>query len=117
MITIKIDEQEAVEMLLERLHAWTEDETTTELYRKMYENYADSGVFESIEFDVMSIVDNDYINYCRTIDESDGEEYEEIKKLYTDNGGCGDISCKCDFASYIEAVDNDENPTVFLIRC
>lgn len=116
MITIKIDEREAVERLLERLTQWTEDETTTELYRKMYENYIFGGCFDGAEFDVMAIVDNDYVNYCRVIDESDGEEYEQIKKLYAEQGA-GDISCECNFASYIEAVDDEDAPTVFLVRC
>ena len=42
--------------------------------------------------------------------------FDEIKKLYAENG-CGDISCDCDFASYIEAVDDENEPTAFLIRC
>lgn len=115
MITVKIDEQTAVEMLLERLSVWTQDETAAELYRKMYENYAESGVFDGGEFDVMAIVDNDWVNWCRIIDESDGEEYEQIKQLYSAQG-LGDISCDCEYASYIEAVDDEENPTAFLIR-
>ena len=51
MTTIRIDEREAVERLLERLTQWTEDETTTELYRKMYENYFFGGCFDGEEFD------------------------------------------------------------------
>ena len=116
MITIKIDEETAAEMLLERLAQWTEDKTTTKLYKKMYENYIFGGCFDGVDFDVMEIVDNDFVNYCRVIDESDGAEFDEIKKLYAENG-CGDISCDCDFASYIEAVDDENEPTAFLIRC
>lgn len=67
MITIKIDEEMVVDLLLERLNRWTDEEITHRLYEIMYTNYADSGVFESVELDPMIIVDNDYINYCDVI--------------------------------------------------
>lgn len=109
---VKIDNDTALEMLMDRLQVWTDDSTTHELYREMYENYIDCGVFENGEFDVMAIVDNDYVNYCDVISEGDAE-YENIKKLY-DEFGCGDISCEelnCGY-SFIEAATSDS----FLLR-
>lgn len=110
---VNIDNGMALDMLLDRLEYWTDDHTTYRLYESMYENYIDSGVFDGGEFDVMKIVDNDYINWCTVIDEDD-EAYEDIKKLY-DEEGCTDISCEYELNhgySYIEA----EYDGCFLVR-
>lgn len=110
---VNIDNDKAVDMLLERLGYWTDDDTTFRLYEAMYENYVYGGCFDGGEFDVMAIVDNDYVNWCTVISEGD-EPYEDIKKLY-DEQGLGDISCEYDLNngySYIEA-EYDGN---FLVR-
>ena len=110
---VKIDNAIALDMLLDRLEFWTDDHTTYRLYEDMYQNYIDSGVFESGSFDVMEIVDNDYINWC-TVIEPDDSCYDGIKKLY-DLYGCGDISCEDDHNggySFIEAEYDD----CFLVR-
>lgn len=101
---VNIDNDTALKMLLDRLEFWTDDHTTYCLYEAMYENYIDGGCFDGGEFDVMSIVDNDYVNWCTVVSEGD-EAYEDIKKLY-DEQGLGDISCEDDLNngySYIEA--------------
>ena len=110
---VKIDDAIALDMLLDRLEFWTQDHTTYRLYEQMYESYIDSGVFESGEFDVCQIVDNDYINWCSVIGEGD-EGYEGIKELF-DRDGVGDISCESDLNggwSFIEA----EYDGSFLVR-
>lgn len=110
---VNIDNGRAVDMLLERLEYWTEDITTHCLYETMYEHYVYGGVFDGGDFDVMEIVDNDYVNWCTVI--SDGDEaYEDIKKLY-DEQGCTDISCEHELNhgySFIEAEYDD----CFLVR-
>lgn len=89
---VNIDNDKAVEMLLERLSYWTDDEITHKLYESMYENSVYGGVFDGGEFDIMYIVDNDYINCCEVV--SEGEEaYEDIKQLY-EQEGLTDISCE-----------------------
>lgn len=112
MINIKIDEDTALNLLTERVRTWKSGEVA-ELFDKMYENYIDSGCFEGMEFDPMTIVDNDCVNYCQVIEEGDSE-FEEIKKLYEEQG-LGDISCDSSYG-YIEAVNDEENPTLFLVR-
>lgn len=110
---VNIDNDTVLEMLLNRLEHWTDDDTTYRLYEEMYEHYIDGGCFEGGEFDVMSIVDNDYVNWCTVISEGD-EAYEDIKKLY-DKEGCTDISCEYDLNhgySFIEAEYDDS----FLVR-
>lgn len=111
---VKIDNGIALGMLLDRLEFWTDDHTVYRLYEEMYDNYIESGVFDSGEFDVMQIVDNDYINWCKVIGEGE-DGYEGIKELY-DRDGLGDISCEEDLNggySFIEA----EYDGCFLVRC
>ena len=71
MITVQIDESDALDLLVERVGFWTEDRDVIGLYSQMYSYYLDCGVFDGGEFNVMSIVDNDYINNCSMIDDSD----------------------------------------------
>ena len=110
---VKIDNDTALEMLLDRLELWTRDFVARELYGKMYDNYIISGCFDGGEFDPMVIVDNDWINYCTIVEDGDAE-YAGIKELY-DRDGLGDISCEHDLNggySLIEA----EYEGAFLVR-
>lgn len=75
MITIKIDEDKLLEMLVDRVEYWTSDENVIALYRNYYENLIDCGCFEGCEIDIMSIVDNDYINNLATISKEDFEQW------------------------------------------
>ncbi len=111
MIKVLIDENDALDLLMNRLCHWTDDDTTHKLYESMYASYLECGVFEYCEFDVVAIVDNDYVNYCDVVGPDD-EDYNEIKKLY-DKNGCGDISCEYDGGyNFIEAEYNN----YFLMR-
>ena len=110
---VNIDNDRAVDMLLERLEHWTDDITTHRLYETMYENYVYGGCFDGGDFDIMAIVDNDYVNWCTVITEDD-EAYEDIKELY-EREGITDISCEYEMNhgySFIEA-EYDGN---FLVR-
>lgn len=111
---VKIDDDMAIDMLVERVRYWTQDEDIISLYEKMYENYVYGGIFEGGEFDVMKIVDNDYVNWTRVI-YNDEEDFEEILKIYKEQG-FGDCSCETEIADFIESVDDEENPKMFLVR-
>lgn len=74
MLTVKIDEDTALNLLNERVDFWTDDVEVRQLFYKMYEKPIDEGCFENCEFDPMNIVDN------------------------------------------VEAVDDEENPNLFLVR-
>lgn len=110
--TVKIDNDTLLEMLRERVESWTDDTSTIELFVKMYDSYIWGGCFEGA--DIMEIVDNDYINWCSVIEQGD-EEFDELLKIYNEQG-LGDCSCETNYASYIEAVDDEDEPTAFLIR-
>lgn len=75
MITVTIDEDILLEMLLDRVEFWTSDEVVINLYRDYYEGLVDSGCFDGCELNIMSIVDNDYVNNLTTISKEDFEQW------------------------------------------
>lgn len=76
MITVTIDEDTLLEMLLDRIKYWTSDESEINLYRDYYEGLVYSGRFEGCTLDIMSIVDNDYINDSAVIRKEDFELWD-----------------------------------------
>lgn len=105
MISIRVDEDELVEMLVDRLRDyWTQDREVIELYRQMYESMVDC--FDGCEVNIMEIVDNDYVNYCSVIDESDEFYNEALEAIEND---------EYEFGNYrVEAYSDDKN--LILIR-
>ena len=75
MVTVTINEDTLLEMLLDRLRFWTDDESVINLYRDYYEGLVYSGCFEGCTLDIMSIVDNDYINNLAPIRKEDFEQW------------------------------------------
>ena len=97
MITVKIDEADLLDMLVDRVGYWTDDRDVLKLYEQYYDSMIYGGCFDGAELDINSIVDNDYVNYLTTVDREeynkDREEYlrdniknfiEENKDLYED---------------------------------
>ena len=109
LITVQMEDYNLLKMLLDRLSYWDRD-NERDLYEQMYQSHLDSGVFESREFDVVSIVDNDVVNYCSVITKEDyPQDFEKLLELY--HQGDRDVSCERfeDVSpSYIEAVSEDE---------
>ena len=116
-ITVKINKDDALTALVDRVRYWTQDDKIISLYEKMYDDYIWNGCFDGGDFNIMEIVDNDWVNYTAVISQGD-EDFEKVLKLYKEQG-LGDVSCE-DFDYYkinfIEAVDNDEDPKMFLVR-
>ncbi len=75
MITVKIDEDVLLEMLMDRVEFWTDDELTRSLFRDYYEDTIAGGCFDGCELDIRSIVDNDYVNNLITVSEEDFKQY------------------------------------------
>ena len=113
MVNVRIDENDLLEMLMNRVKQWNSTETALDLYEKMYESEIYSGCFEGAEFDVNLIVDNDVINYCNIVEEGDSD-FNSILQLYEEQG-LGDISMESNY-SFIEAVDDENEPKTFLVR-
>lgn len=109
LVTVQMEDYELLEMLLDRLSYWGRDDER-DLYEQMYENMLYGGCFEDSEFNVMSIVDNDVVNYCDVISKEEyPQDFEKLLELY--HNGERDVSCESfeDISpSYIEAVSDDE---------
>ena len=76
MVTVTIDEDTLLEMLLDRLEFWTSDEDVINLYKDYYEGLVYSGCFEGCNLDIIIIVDNDYVNNLTTISKEDFEQWD-----------------------------------------
>ena len=79
MITVTINEDDLLDMLVERVKHWTDDRETINLYEQYYENMVYSGCFEGAELDIIGVVDNDYVNNMSIVT---FEEYEQKKNEY-----------------------------------
>ena len=75
MVTVTVDEDTLLEMLLDRLEFWTSDESVINVYRDYYEGLVYSGCFEGCNLDIMMVVDNDYLNYLAPISKEDFEQW------------------------------------------
>ena len=69
-----IDNDKAIDMLLDRVRHWTDDLDVIYLFENYYENMIECGCYEDSEFDVMGIVDNDYINWTSVLADDELEE-------------------------------------------
>lgn len=79
MVSIQMDSDDMIEALVERLHTWTDDEDVREVFEQYYENAVFNGCFDGCEFNVMSIVDNDYVNNMSI---TSIDEYNEAREEY-----------------------------------
>ena len=61
-VTVSIDEETLIDLLVDRVKYWTDDSDIIDLYRDYYSKAVWSGCYEGSYLDVMSIVDNDYVN-------------------------------------------------------
>ena len=78
--TVKIKKDALIELLIDRLEMYTNDEQVITLYQKYY-----SGLnWDGRCLDVMEVVDNDWFNYTKIISEGDGEAWELAIKNYKD---------------------------------
>lgn len=67
MINVQIDENTALNLLMERVEYWTDDKDVINLYEKYYQQCLDYGYFDGSNFDIYQMVDNDIINYTTVI--------------------------------------------------
>ena len=79
MISIQMDSDDMIQALVDRVGYWTDDSDVTELFEQYYERMVEGGCYDGCEFDVMSIVDNDYVNNTSI---TYREEYEEKREEF-----------------------------------
>lgn len=102
-ITVKIDEDTAVDLLVNRVKHWTDDKDTIELFEQFYTSRVECGCFNDGEFDVMSIVDNDYMNNTSI---TTREEFEKAREEYIED----------ELESRLEDLEEDDETTEEKIR-
>ena len=109
MINIQMDSDDMVEALVERVGYWTDDSDVVELFDQYYENAVEGGCFDGGEFNVMSIVDNDYVNNTSITYREDYEEKREeflrdnIKSYIEENEQCYDEDEHDDWVADLKA--------------
>lgn len=95
MITVQIDSDDMIEMLMDRLSAyWLKTSLGEEydLWLQYYTDAVENGYYDGSDFNIAEIVDNDYVNYINFMDREscideygfDPEEDEDGRVLATD---------------------------------
>ena len=104
--------EEALELILNQLREWTDDEDVLKLYEKFYDNMLDQGVFDSGEpMGIYYVARTDW-NRTSVVSEDD-EDFEAMKNQFKAEGP-GIYFVGNDHHGTIEVADNDEEPTMFL---
>lgn len=86
-VTVTIDESEFLDMLVNRVKYWTDDEDTIELFEEYYDHMVYNGCFEGISRSIAEIVDNDYVNNTSIITR---EEYNKAREEFIKESMDGD---------------------------
>ena len=117
MITVQIDEETLLEMLMDRLRAWTHDSDDIDLFNQYYENRVYSGCFDGAELDIMSIVDNDWVNNLSIMvrAEYEKERTEYIETRFNEEIASGEFTKKEQKALRQEI--EEETPTWDDLEC
>lgn len=79
MITVRMDEDTVIDLLVNRVKYWTDDDDTIELFEQYYTSMVEGGCFDGADLDIMSIVDNDYVNNTSIVTR---EEFEKDRDEY-----------------------------------
>ena len=87
-ITVQMDTDDLCQVLQDRVRYWTDDREVLELFDEYYEYATFNGYFDGATVDVMSIVDNDYVNNFSVLTRSEFEEAREkhIKEQMEEGG-------------------------------
>lgn len=89
MITVRMDEDTVIDLLVNRVKYWTDDEDTIELFEQYYTNMVEGGCYDGTDFDVKVIVDNDYLmnnTFTVTREEFEKDRDEYIKEQMKSDG-------------------------------
>ncbi len=88
-VTLKIDSDYLLDLLVERLGYWNLCDTEAELYELMYQRAIEDGAFDNIELDIKAIVDNDITSNFQVVYREDigGELFNELLSEYEETGG------------------------------
>ena len=79
MVSIQIDTDDMIDQLVNRVGYWTDDSDVIDLFEQYYEHMVEGGCYDGCEFDVMSIVDNDYVNNTSVVTR---KEFDKAREEY-----------------------------------
>lgn len=71
MINIQIDEEDLLDLLMQRMEYWTEDANILNLYEQYLKDLIDGGCFEGANLDISVLIDNLYVNDTQIMDKED----------------------------------------------
>ena len=74
---VELDDKKVLDELMNRIYDYWWDkknEVRYALFEKYYQDCIDSGIFEGIKFDVMQIVDNDWVKFNSYDSEEEARE-------------------------------------------
>lgn len=78
MAIVEIDNEQLVEMLVDRVKFWTDDQDILYIYEAYYRDLVYSECFEGEPLIINSIVDNDYVNYTDVVTREELKENWDI---------------------------------------
>lgn len=86
MINAQIDETTLLDLFMDRLGCWCDDDDALTLYKEYLKDLIDCGCFKDAELDIDLIIDNLYINDTiimdkGMLDDNDIEIYDSEKVL------------------------------------
>lgn len=76
MVTVKIYEDDLLDLLVDRVKYWRSDPETIAIYTAYYRELIDCGCFEGMELDIPVMVDNDIVNYTAVITADEFSNYK-----------------------------------------
>ena len=92
MINIQIDENDLLDLLMNKLEYWAKDDDVLALYRDYLENLIDGGCFEGQTLDISVFIDNLYVYDTNIMDKEeldrnniDIDNYDKILAKNEDN--------------------------------
>ncbi len=75
MITVTINEDTLLKILLDRVRYWITYTAVIDLYKDYYKRLIDAGWFEDRKLDINNIVDNDCINMLVVVSKEDFKQW------------------------------------------
>lgn len=111
MITVRMDKYDVIDLLVNRVKYWTDDDDTIELFEQYYTSMVEGGCFDGADLDVMSIVDNDYLNNTSIVTR---EEFEKDRNEYIEERVKSELEQLEDYDETVEEEIREEinNDTV-----
>ena len=71
MINVQVDEENLLDLLMQRMEYWTKNANILNLYEQYLKDLIDGGCFEGTNLDIDLLIDNLYVNDTQIMDKED----------------------------------------------